>query len=311
MCRAIGFREGDRVLATIPLCHSYGLEHGLLAPMAAGATVCLAPFNTDVILRELASGSVMIFPGVPSVFEMLAQLHPPSEMRFSSLHAAYSAGAPLPRAVFDAFENAFGVRVAQLYGATEVGSVTYNDPAQADFDPASVGRGMRGVEIRICRIDDASAPLPAGEEGQVCIRAESMFDGYVDESETALIDGFFPTADLGHMDARGNLTITGRLKLLIDIGGLKVNPMEVEQVIQQHPSVAACVVVPIRQSQTVFRLKAIVTPRDAGHPPDADELRRFARERLTSYKVPRLIEVRPALPRSATGKVLRHQVEAS
>src|SRR5262249_51724411 len=155
------------------------------------------------------------------------------------------------------------------------GSVTYNDANVDPFDPAAVGRPMDGVSIRI--LGDAN-------EGEVAVRAGSMFDGYVDSDEPdPLLDGFFLTGDLGRVDASGALTITGRLKFLIDVGGRKVNPMEVEDVLRQHPGVDAAVVLPMQMSETVFRLKAIVTPR-----PNvaiaSDVLRNFAKERLSAYK---------------------------
>jgi acyl-coenzyme A synthetase/AMP-(fatty) acid ligase len=153
---------------------------------------------------------------------------------------------------------------------------------------------MTGVELRT----DA--------DGQLLARATSMMSGYVGDESPLTPDGFFPTGDLGRLDNRGNLLIEGRLKLLIDVGGLKVNPAEVERAIGDHPAVAACVVVPMRLSETVFRLKAIITPTDLKRPPAADELRRFARERLTSHKIPRVFELRDSLPRTATGKIMRH-----
>jgi len=243
----------------------------------------------------------------------------PSPIGFPTLRRAYSAGGPLPLAVFDAFRQRFGIPVSQLYGATEIGSVMFNDPdAPGPFDPASVGRPMRGVDVRVLDVERPrpDQPLPAGAEGHVAVRADSMMSGYLrdDDDEAApptTVDGYLLTGDLGRLDAHGRLTLTGRIKLLIDVGGLKVNPLEVEAVLAQHPEVAACVVLPVRVSDTVSRLKAIVQPRDpAGGGPTAESLRRFARERLTPYKVPRLFEVRATLPRSPTGKILRHLVAA-
>ena len=139
-----------------------------------------------------------------------------------------------------------------------------------------------------------------------------MMSGYFPgDAQDNIVDGHFLTGDLGRLDELGRLMITGRIKLLIDIGGLKVNPVEVEEVLAQHPDVAACVVLPVRVSETVSRLKAIVTPRRTdGARPDPESLRRFARGRLTPHKVPRLFEVRSFLPRSLTGKILRNQVSA-
>ncbi len=136
-----------------------------------------------------------------------------------------------------------------------------------------------------------------------------MFSGYLNNT-AELIDGYFPTGDIGYVDDAGRLFITGRLKLLIDVGGLKVNPLEVESVLMRHAAVEDCIVVPLRQSETVLRLKAIVTLRAGSTDLPIDELRELARQHLSAYKIPRVFEVRDSLPRSAAGKVLRHLVEA-
>jgi long-chain acyl-CoA synthetase len=295
---AIGFTPRDRILSCVPLCHSYGLEHGLLAPLFAGATVHLAQgFDINIVRRELRESAITAFPAVPSIYEMLGNLAGADDRSgFPKLRVAYSAGATLPASVFAKVNQTLKVRVAPLYGATEVGSVTFGDCNDPHFDPASVGRPMSNVQVRI------------DEDHQLHIRAPSMMSRYVGDEDSPLSsDGFFPTGDLATIDAHsGNLTITGRLKFLIDVGGLKVNPMEVEQAIAEHPAVAACVVVPVRVSETVFRLKAIVTPTSRASAPTGDELRAFARQRLSPHKVPRVFELRETLPRSATGKILRH-----
>ncbi|MGD0542374.1 MAG: class I adenylate-forming enzyme family protein, partial [Tepidisphaeraceae bacterium] len=140
MVEAIGFRSEDRVLMSVPLTHSYGLEHGLLAPLWAGSTVHLSGLmQISAALPELKSATIL--PGVPSTFEMLAASSE-TEVAAPMMRIAYSAGGPLPRSVFDAFGARFGIRVSQLYGASEIGSVTFNAPGDP-FDAASVGRPMR------------------------------------------------------------------------------------------------------------------------------------------------------------------------
>jgi acyl-CoA synthetase (AMP-forming)/AMP-acid ligase II len=295
MVNAIGLTSSDRTLSCVPLCHSYGLEHGLLAPLFAGACVHLMQgFDLAAVRRELHDSGITAFPGVPSIYEMLCN-HWDAGLSLPALRLAYSAGGPLPASVYERMRDVCGVHVGQLYGATEIGSVTLARPEDPHFDPASVGRAFDGVELRA---DDA---------GQLRVRAKSMMSGYVGIERSPLdTEGFFLTGDLARIDGNGNLFVTGRLKFLIDVGGLKVNPMEVEQAMAEHPAVAACVVVPVRMTETIARLKAIVTPADPDRPPDPDDLRRFARQRLSSHKVPRLFELRASLPRSATGKVLRH-----
>jgi len=301
MIEACKFTTADHVLAAVPLCHSYGLEHGILAPITAGSHVYVCErFDLPAVLKALKSGQITTLPGVPFMFDMIGHA---DGLTFPNLRRAYSAGGPLPRETFDRFLDRFGVRIGQLYGATEIGSVSYDDPDWDGFDPASVGRPMREVSIRILDADAGA--------GLVAVKAPSMFTGYIDDPDASLIDGHWLTGDIGRLDSRGALTITGRQKLLIDIGGRKVNPLEVEAVIARHPSVGACVVVPIQLSPTVQRLRAILVPAR----PDLDisiaEVRQFTQQQLSRYKVPRVFEVRQSLPTSPAGKVLRRMVEAS
>ena len=160
MTEAIDFRAADRVLMTVPLTHSYGLEHGLLAPIWAGSCVHLCRgLDLSVILPELSGGGITIFPGVPSTFEMIAAVADPS-VTMPALRIAYSAGGPLPRRSSIDLLIASACAFGQLYGATEIGSVTYNAPG-TDFDPASVGRAVRDVSVRILDLDGLHAPIPS------------------------------------------------------------------------------------------------------------------------------------------------------
>ena len=147
-------------------------------------------------------------------------------------------------------------------------------------------------------------------EGEVAVRAASMFAGYVGLPRDAShwTDGHFLTGDLGRLDG-GRLAITGRARLLIETGGLKVNPLEVEAVLASHPAVADVAVVAVRQTEAVRRLRAVVVPRDPSSPPAGEVLRAFARQRLAAHKVPRWVEFRADLPRTTTGKIARHLLE--
>jgi acyl-CoA synthetase (AMP-forming)/AMP-acid ligase II len=298
MCKVVGFDHRDQVLAIVPLCHSYGLEHGLLAPIFSGAQTHISDgFDLSVIQAELRRG-ITILPGVPFMFESLARS---PQVEKNTIRRAYSAGGILPLPVAKSFAENFGVSIGQIYGTTEVGSVTFSDPAAPWFNPASVGRPFEGAQIRIDT-----------ETTEVAIRAPSMLESYADRQSTessVTPDGFFLTGDMGSLDPHGNLVLSGRLKLLIEIGGLKVNPLEVESVLSNHPLVEHCVVVPMRLSGTVTRLKALVMSRSGHAAPPAGELRQFVKERLASYKVPRVFEFRDQLPRSATGKILRHLIQ--
>ncbi len=300
MVDAIGFRQTDHVLACVPLSHSYGIEHGLLAPLWAGATVHLCEGMDLPRMATALTTNITIWPAVPSMIETLTAVSDAPE-KLPQLRTVYTAGAPLPHNVYERFHERYRVRVGQLYGMTEIGSVIYSDPSSPTFNPTSVGQPMRDVSVRV--LDEN-----ADGEGEIAIAATSMCSGYV-AGELPLVDGHFRTGDLGRLDAHGNLVITGRIRLLIESGGVKVNPLEVETVLATHTGVAECVVVPVKQSDTLNRIKAIILPRDFANPPEVNELRQFARERLAAYKVPRSFEFVASLPRTAAGKVNRKLLE--
>jgi acyl-CoA synthetase (AMP-forming)/AMP-acid ligase II len=311
MIRACGFTESDHVLAVVPLCHSYGLEHGILAPIAAGTCIHVCEkFDLPAVLHELREGDITMMPGVPFMFDTLCHTQ---GLTFPALRRVYSAGGPLPFSTSEAFYKKFGLRIGQVYGSTEIGSVTFNNPDEPDFDPLCVGKRMDGVSIRILDRDDPhfAKSLPKGTEGIVAIASPSMLTGYVDGEPAHLIDGHLLTGDIGRVNESGSLTFSGRYKLLIDIGGRKVNPLEVEAVLAQHPGIGACVVVPLKLSETVQRLKAVVTRARPDIELSVQDLRKFAQERLSRYKVPRVFEVRDSLPTSPAGKIIRRLVESS
>ena len=294
MADCIGFRPADKVIAAVPLVHSYGMEHGLLAPLWAGSTVLLCDgLNVQQIVAAMKQGAT-IFPAVPSIIELLSRS---IEAPAHQLRRVYSAGSPLPANVACDFARTFGVAVGQVYGMTELGSVLYHDPARDT--PGSVGRACVGVSVRV-----------DPQTSEVLIRSESMLADYIGEP-LELIDGHLRTGDLGHLTPTGELVLTGRLRLLIDVGGAKVNPLEVELVLMQHPGVAIAVVLPLKLSETVSKVRAIVVPTDPALPPDVAELRAFVKSQLAAYKVPRVIDMRNSLPRSPTGKILRQQLETA
>lgn len=311
---AIGVTESDRVLLPLPLFHSYGLEHGLLMPVIAGASVDLhGMFDAPRMIRSLAEQPITLLPGVPFMFEALVGAadkvcFEPDRLR---VRHAYSAGGVLPECVANAFRKRYQMPLSQLFGSTEVGSVTFGDPSDSGFNPIAVGRPMNDVDIRIVDPDhpDLDDPFPLGEIGQIAVRASSMFEDYIATDERTTHDGYFLTGDLGRFDDRGNLIITGRLKLVIDIAGRKVNPMEVERVLESHPSVREAIVVSLPLTPTVNRLKAVIVPADdQGF--DARAVRAYARQRLSGYKIPRVFETRPDLPRTAVGQVEREALLA-
>ncbi|MGH7245230.1 MAG: class I adenylate-forming enzyme family protein [Phycisphaerales bacterium] len=302
---AMALAADDRVIAAIPLCHSYGVDI-LLATLLAGASLHIhEKFDPQLIASECSTGVDAVFPGVPFMFDALSRLRPDCGSGASSLRLAVSAGGPLPQRINDAMFSSWGIRVGQIYGATELGSVTMSDPASRLYDASSVGLPLRGSSVRILAPDNLNRCLPRNEEGHVAVCTPSMLSAYVPSGAPELVDGHLPIGDLGRLDEQGRLFITGRTKLLIDSGGVKISPIEVELALAQHPGVRECVVGPLALSDTVVRLRAVFVAVDPSNPPSEGELRRHMKALLAPYKVPRVFEQVEALPRSPAGKILR------
>lgn len=293
----------DRVLFATPLSHSYGVDV-LVGVLTAGATLRILPKFDAVTMASEMESSATVLAGVPFMFEALARVAPRTA---TSLRLALSAGSRLlPRVAGDFFAS-WGLPVGQLYGATELGTVATNLPGTPGFDSDCIGRPLPGVSMRV--VDPASPHrvVSVGQEGHLLVRTPSMLSCYLD-ADLPLVDGHLLTGDLARIDAQGRVWITGRLKLLIDVGAYKVNPLEVEMILAQCPDVAECVVVPVQASDTLQRVRAVVVPRDRNRPPSTESLRRFLRERLSAIKVPRVIDLVDSLPKTPTGKVQRDLV---
>ena len=303
---SVGLSKDDQVVAAIPMCHSYGIENAVVGPLWAGSTVQVCDgFDPDVVASLWAERDQCVFPAVPVMIDLLSSRDDLPQPK--GIKAVYAAGATMPAAVERTFVQRFGQRVGQLYGATEIGSVTFDLPKDDALPEGCVGRPMAGVSIRILDLEHPAdhPPLKPGQQGQVAVQAPSMLSRYLGNEPMQIVDGHFLTGDLGTLDENGALTITGRVKTLIEIGGMKVNPMEVEAVLTQHPGVAECVVLANFVSQTLSRMTAYFVPANAAEPPSAAELRAFAKDRLAPYKVPRVFKPIEAMPRSSLGKVQR------
>jgi long-chain acyl-CoA synthetase len=306
---ATGITAADTVFCAIPLFHTYGLGCCLLAALRSGATIVLfdapQPFTLtrERALSVIEREGVTVIPAVPLIFRLLAAAQADADL--SAVRLCLSAGNALPRSTFDAFDRRFGIPIRQLYGLTETGAVSVNLDADPEATAASVGRPLPGIDVAI--LDAAGDALPADRIGEIAIRSPGMTRGYAgvpgELDRDAFRDGWFRTGDRGRRDATGRLFITGRSKLLIDAGGDKVDPIEVEDVLAVHPKVREVVVVGVASDVEGEELvKAVVV---AGEPCSERELTRYCQERLANYKVPRLVEFREEIPRSSLGKVLR------
>lgn len=289
--QAAGITADDRMLLAVPVSHSYGVD-SLLSALWAGATVELEnTFDPGRLHTRLRETCATVLPAVPVMIEMLLRMDDGAPL--PHLRLAYCAGAPLPPALWREVAQKLGLKVGTLYGATEMASVYFEHGDAPGFDPACVGFPMTGVQTRFAT------------DGEVFIKAPSLMAAYWGTEATGLeVDGFFATGDLGEITAAGRLCLTGRKKLLIDVGGSKVNPLEVEAILREVPGVALCVVIPEPVSDTIRRVKALVVMKD-NCAFDSAALKAHCKANLAAHKVPRIFEQRAGLPVSATGKVLR------
>jgi acyl-CoA synthetase (AMP-forming)/AMP-acid ligase II len=299
----LGLGQGDRVLAGVPLFHSYGFDLGVLPTLYSGSTLVLEDsFVPRRTLRRLADG-VAAFLGVPAQFRtLLATRTAPGSEDLSAARWLLSCTAPLaPESVAGFFER-FGAPICQHYGSSESGAVTNHVPSEVPERPASVGRPMSGVEVTV--VEDGNALSP-GSEGEVVVRSDAIAKRYVmgtplPPAQSPLGDGVFRTGDIGSLDSEGFLTLVGRRESMINVGGLKVSPAEVSATLERHPAVREAAVLGMpdgRDEEVVYAVVALAGPAAE------DELLAFCREALAEHKVPRRIDVRDALPRTAAGKV--------
>jgi long-chain acyl-CoA synthetase len=291
---------GDRILSGVPLFHSYGFDLGVLPTLYSGATLLLEDaFVPRRTLRRLAY-RVAAFLGVPAQYRAFLTTQIDKVPDLSGVRWLLSCTAPLAPETVTEFMDRFGAPICQHYGSSETGAVTTHLPSEVPARPASVGRPMSGVEVSLV---EEGRPVPPGSEGEVVVASAAVARGYAlgaPDGPSPLGDGVFRTGDIGRMDSDGFLTLVGRRDAMINVGGLKVSPAEVSATLERHPAVAEAAVLgfPDRRDEEV--VYAVVS---LSGPADESELVEFCRENLAEHKVPRRIEIRDALPRTATGKV--------
>ncbi len=309
--------ERDTFLGVLPQFHSFGLTALTLIPLYQGSTVVYtARFVPRKIVELVEKHRPRIFIGIPSMYGAILSLKDAKPEQLQSLELPVSGGEPLPHAVYAGFQERFGIRILEGYGLTETAPVT-NWSLPDQHREHAVGPSLPNVDIRI--IDEEGKLLPVGSEGEIIIAGPNVMRGYYklpDETREVFIhvdipdEGrkqFFRTGDIGRLDEEGFLYITGRKKELIIVGGENVTPREIEEVLCAHASVHAAAVIP-RRDDTRGEVPLAFVELEEGADFDEPTLRKWCRERLAGYKVPREIRRIDELPRSPTGKVLRRKL---
>jgi long-chain acyl-CoA synthetase len=314
-----GIGPDDHIICPVPLHHSYGLCIGMLDAVYTGATLVLepqpdVPFSSRCLrmLQLLREEEIRVYPGVPWHFAVLADMPGDVAGSFRDVTWCMSSGDLLPRRTYDRFLARTGRRIRSFYGSTEAGSVTIETGPEAAVAFESVGAPLKNVSLAIR--DRSHSPMPPGETGEIWIRSPGLPPtGYDDDSaRTAEVfrDGWYDSGDLGHLDAGGRLFLAGRKQSIINVGSYKVDAAEVEETLLEIPGVREAAVVGVDVPHAGTMVKAVLA---TGHDRALREskIRAFCRRRLAMFKVPRIIEFVPALPRDPMGKVLRRELAAS
>jgi acyl-CoA synthetase (AMP-forming)/AMP-acid ligase II len=301
---ALQLNQSDRFLSMMPLFHLHGLS-AVLTQLSCGATVIAAPgFHPSTFpqwVEQFRPTWISTNPPMNRAILSAARVHSDIFRRAGLRFVRTTGSAPGPE-LLAPMESALRVPVLTGYGLTETGGVTRSTAAARKA--GSCGRSS-GMEVAI--MDSEGRLLCAGLEGEIAVRGESVTSGYLDDPEAnqvAFRDGWFHTGDLGHLDSEGFLFITGRLKDMIDRGGEKIIPEEVEAVLARHPAVVEAAVFPVSHPTLGEDVAAAIVLREGVVVSDL-ELRRFAATGLAAFKVPRHIVVVERLPRTATGKPQR------
>jgi acyl-CoA synthetase (AMP-forming)/AMP-acid ligase II/thioesterase domain-containing protein len=295
----------DRALNVMPLFHIHGLVAAVLSSLASGGSVfCTPGFDAALFPEWLRTSEATWYTAVPTMHQAILA-HAKGPVEGAALRFIRSCSSALPPKMMMHLEQSFGVPLVEAYGMTEAShQIACNPLPPRARKPGSVGVAV-GPEVGI--MDEAGRLLPAGERGEIVIRGPNVVRGYENNpaaNEKSFTAGWFRTGDEGHLDSEGYLYITGRLKEMINRGGEKVSPREVDEVLLDHPAVAQAVTFAVPHPALGEDVAAAVVLREGVYA-TGSEIRDYAAVHLTAVKVPRQVVIVPEIPKGPTGKLQR------
>ncbi|WP_432165514.1 long-chain-fatty-acid--CoA ligase [Streptomyces sp. bgisy031] len=297
----------DTVLGCLPLFHAFGQTCSMNTAVGVGARLTLLPrFDPVLALQTVQQREVTVFVGVPTMYASMLAVHTQQPGTYScpTLRVGVSGGASLPVEVLHGFESAFTCPVLEGFGMSETSPVASFNHPDRPRKPGSVGTPIEGVEMRLLDEHDGV--------GELCVRGHNIMKGYWGRPEATaetIQDGWLRTGDLARVDEDGFYYIVDRKKDLIIRGGYNVYPREIEEVLYEHPAVAEAAVIGVLHPTLGEEVAAAVALLP-GSGATADELREFVRARVAPYKYPREVWLVDALPKGATGKILKREIAA-
>jgi len=293
---ALGITAGDRILVPVPVSHSYGFDLGLLPVIVAGAHAVLRrSFIPREVLQDLSHPATAVFLGVPSMYRVLVETDPANVPDLSHVRYMLSSTAPLLPSLVAKCQERLRVPVCPHYGSSETGAISIHRPGDVARHPGSVGVAVINVSVRV--IGEDGQTMETGCEGEIVVRSAAVAAGYATAELTSASESFihvdknqneYRTGDLGIIDEEGFIFWRGRLDQVINVGGLKVYPSEVVQVLERCPGVSGARVVAVKEPTGEEVVHAVVTLSQSMREKD---ILAYCRQHLADYKVPRCIEI--------------------
>lgn len=307
---AINGKPEDKYMCVLPMFHVFAFTACVLTPLWSGATITIIEaFQPKEVVESLLEDNITIFMGVPSMYVVLLEMSK-KNITFPKLRMAISGGAALPVELFRQLKEIMNLPILEGYGLTEASPLVSINPPLGVQKEGSIGLPVPYVECKI--VDENDIELPAGKIGELAVKGENVMLGYYNRDEAtkkALLNNWLHTGDLAKMDEDGYIFIVDRKKDMIIVGGLNVYPREVEEVIYKYPKVKETAVVGIMDKLRGEYVKAFVVLKE-GEECTSKELLAYLKERLATYKLPRVIEFIESLPKNSTGKILKRELNS-
>ncbi len=305
----LGITGDHQFLNILPPFHVFGLTGCVLIPIVVGAGVFAIPrFSPVAVVRAVRNRGISLMLAIPSMYRAILGTKSARREDFSGVTHAISGGEPLPENVRTGFEERFGVAIREGYGLTETSPVLCVCTPNA-HRVGTVGRPIRNVNLRI--VGESGVGLPVGGVGEILVKGPGVMKGYYHKPEQTRAvlneDGWFDTGDMGRVDVEGFLTITGRAKDMLIVGGENVFAREIEAVLETHPGVTQAAVIGVADESRGEVPVAFVLPQ-AEQDVDGQTLRNHVKTALAGYKVPRRVIISDDLPLGPTGKILKRKL---